>query len=405
LTTTDATMPSTTSTHRRRHSKQPSSSGKKSAPSAISTTSHESTSSNSTARPYSIFPSSLRPSKRPGAKKDAPLERLRLEHRPFKNVDRSNKENVNVFAFMQNDEDSSEEESEENKLGAAEQHQEALSSSSNSASSLHQPQRSPRFADMPQRSPRYSDLEVRAIQNGVPHNWGRASLHSDSGISDMRSSSPDAESPTLQKKLPTVFDDPSMEVDPPYEGAYGLLEASPDLSAQRGDVFSHKHWPSLETNQGPETYYAPSPPQLTQTPHDPSYLIPETYARPANQLVRSTSNLESSQAKPSKSGYDLLASNINSHDPAFLKPIYRKFEMLNNRMLLYLQDEIAEMEDQLRELDSAIAHEEQRMGQRPASRRAEARLPSQLQWHRMELLSRNFAKVDQYSEFPCKTIA
>jgi len=214
----------------------------------------------------------------------------------------------------------------------------------------------------------------------------------------MRSSSPDAESPVLQHKLPTVFDEPSIEVDGPYEGAYGLLEASPDSSAERGDIISHKHWPSVEMNQGPEAHYAPSPPQLTQTPHDSGYMIPETYARPANQLVRSTSYLDSSQTKPRKSGYDLLASQIDSYDPAFLKPIYRKFEMLNNRMLLYLQDEIAEMEGQLRELDEAIAHEEQRIGQRPASRRAEAKLPSQLQWHRMELLGRSFAKVEQYSK-------
>lgn len=402
-------MPSTTSTNRRRHSKQPSST-KKPATSVKSTASHESASNNASARSLSIFPSSLRPSKRPGVKKDEQPGRLRLEHGRSESVEKSNKESVDVFAFMQNGEDSSEEESEgsgeseDDKVGAAEQHQEALSGTSSSASSMHQPQRSPRFADIPQRSPRYSDLEVRAIQNGTPHMWGRASLHSDSGISDMRSSSPDADSPTLQHKLPTVRDEPCIEVDPPYDGAYGILENPADLPSEKGDIFSHKHWPSLETSQGPEAYYAPSPPRLTQTPHDSSYSTPET-ARPANQLVRSASHLESSQTKSDKSGYDLLASNIDSHDPAFLKPIYRKFEMLNNRMLLYLQDEIAEMEDQLFELDNAIAHEEQRMGQRPASRRAEAKLPSQLQWHRMELLGRSFGKVEQYSKCPCSRIA
>lgn len=305
---------------------------------------------------------------------------------------------------MQNSEDSSEgseeesDDSEDGKVEAAEKHQEASSPTSSSASSMHQPQRSPRFRDMPQRSPRYSDLEVRAIQNGAPHTWGRASLHSDSGISDMRSSSPDPESPVLQHKLPKVFDKPNVEVNSPYEGAYGILEKSPHLSPQRGDIYSHKHWPSLEMSQGPETCYPPSPPQLTQTPHNTSYLTPETYARPAKQLARSTSHLEGSQTRVIQSGYDLLSSNIDSHNPAFLKPIYRKFEMLNNRMLLYLQDEIAEMEEQLTELDNAIAHEEQNMGQRPASRRAEAKLPSQLQWHRMELLGRSFAKIEQYSK-------
>ena len=389
-------MPSA-STHRRRNSKQSSVSSKKPSQSVISSVSHESTSSSATARPYSIFPSSLRPSRRPGARKDTP-ERLTIEHRPAKEAEEPVRENVNVFAYMQKDEDDiSEDESEEEKVEAAELHQAAFSATSSSASSLHQPLPSPTRAGLPQRSPRYSDLEVRAIQHGIPNTWARASLHSDSGISDMRSSSPDAESPTLQHKLPTVYDVPSTEVDPSYEGSYGRIDASPNLREERDDVFSHKHWPSLEINQCPETCYAPSPPRLTQIPYNPSYVIPEPCAH-STQLIRNETSTHKSQLEAKKGGYNLLASNIDSNDPAFLKPIYRKFEMLNNRMLLYLQDEIAEMEDQLKELDDLIAHEVQSSGQRPASRRTEAKFPSQLQWHRMELLGRSFAKVEQYSE-------
>ena len=56
------------------------------------------------------------------------------------------------------------------------------------------------------------------------------------------------------------------------------------------------------------------------------------------------------------------------------------------------------MEEQLKDLDGAIALEEQSNSGRLASRRAEAKLPSRLQWHRLDLLGRSFAKVEQYSE-------
>lgn len=296
---------------------------------------------------------------------------------------------------MEEEEDEEFSQSAGGKTAVGKQREEASSSRSSSAST--------RLLERPQRSPRYSDLEVRTISDGAQRVWARESLHSDSGISDMRSSSPDQESPTLQKKLPTLPDEPWAEVDGQdaqysYTGTYGLQD-SPDLSGERRpSAFRHKHWPSLEeANHGPSAgpYYPRSPVRMIA--HD---TVPEVYPRPTTQLVRSTSTSQEivNRNDTDQSGYELLASNIDSRGDALLRPIYRKFETLNNRMLLYLQDEICEMEDQLRELDTAIAHEERANGGKPASRRTEAKLPSQLQWHRLELLSRSFAKVEQYSK-------
>ena len=174
-----------------------------------------------------------------------------------------------------------------------------------------------------------------------------------------------------------------------------------------------------------------------------------------------------------KTGYALLASKISAHrptpassasniskdaeaadeqvetdDPPFLAPIYRKFETLTHRMLLYLQDEICELESQLAELDDAIAHELDSQayddGQNgrgspnpahlhplhphsphmgglgsssgahfahpthphashathanppPEARRTEAKLPSRLQWHRADLLGRVGGRLEVY---------
>ena len=384
------TMPSLNG-NRRRHSRQPSSSTNSGPSSALSTVSGESTSSNSTVTPRSIFQSSLRPSKRPGAKKN-PIEDLKVTHSRARSTDDTNKENVDVFAFMERDEEDDEhhEHSMDEKAVEASTHMELSSGSVPTAS-----------IDLPQMSPRYSDLEVRAIQDGVQRAWGRGSLHSDSGIS-VRSNSPDADSPVLQHKLPTVFaaPDPEAEIQPPQlKETYGL-EISQDPPNDRDPLSDRKRLLPHEAHYAhcPETYYTPLPRALTRSRLGGGASVADVRAKPSSQLVRGTSSHERPQHTTGKSGYEYLASYIDSRDDALLKPIYRKFEMLNNRMLLYLQDEISEMEDQLRELDDAIAHEERTNGTRPASRRAEARLPSQLQWHRLDLLGRSFAKVEQYSK-------
>ena len=345
--------------------------------------------------PKSVLPSSLPLPKRLDAKKES-VKQVDHQHARSPTTDDSNKENLDVFAFLEHEED-------EEKRGAVEEkedeeddsEEEELSSSESSDSS------SDRMIAQPQRSPRYSDLEVRAIQDGVQRAWGRGSLHSDSGIS-VRSSSPDQGSPIMQHKLPTVLDEPDDQHDPqdPYHmGRYGF-QITPDPASDRNLALRHKHWPSLETNnnQSSNAYYAPSPPLLAQTTHDVGVELSEMSPRLPRRLIRDASHKEQPRPKASPTGYDFLASNIHSKDNTLLKPIYRKFEMLNNRMLLFLQDEISEMEEQLKDLDDAIAHDERNSLRRSASRRAEAKLPSQLQWHRLELLGRSFAKIEQYSE-------
>ena len=400
-------MPSLGRTQRR-HSKQSSSSShshRKGAPSVISTVS--AASSNATITPKSALPSNIHPPKRLDAKPE-PVKQVHGPNVRSPGTDDSNKENLDVFAFLEQEEDGdnrnaveekddednhSEEEkdddddhSEEEKLSSCE------SSSSNSSSDG--------VIAQSQRSPRYSDLEVRAIQDGAQHTWGRGSLHSDSGIS-VRSGSPDQSSP-IMSKLPTVFDESDTHNDPPDSyrmDRYGL-RFPPDPATDRNLAFAHKHWPSLETDnsQYPKGYYTPSPPLLAQKTHDAGVELSEMSPRLPHRLIRNAPSNEQPHPKPSPTGYEFLASNIHCRDDTMLKPIYRKFETLNNRMLLFLQDEISEMEEQLKDLDNAIAHEERSASGRSASRRAEAKLPSQLQWHRLDLLGRSFAKVEQYSE-------
>ena len=102
-------------------------------------------------------------------------------------------------------------------------------------------------------------------------------------------------------------------------------------------------------------------------------------------------------------GYELLASRLSYSRDAEergerIRPMYRKFEALNHRLLLHLQDEISELEEQLHRLDNADT--QSRRTERfivPASRRAAAVTGGELQWHKTDVLGRIGYKLAQYS--------
>jgi hypothetical protein len=113
------------------------------------------------------------------------------------------------------------------------------------------------------------------------------------------------------------------------------------------------------------------------------------------------------QARPMVVGYELLANELSGSSkthPPYMKgvvPMYRKFEHLNHRVLLHLQDEACELEEELRHLDDCIAQTSPRDAEGyayPASRRNDARYGSELHFKRTELLGRVFQKLEQYSK-------
>ncbi|KAF1916372.1 hypothetical protein BDU57DRAFT_574289 [Ampelomyces quisqualis] len=121
---------------------------------------------------------------------------------------------------------------------------------------------------------------------------------------------------------------------------------------------------------------------------------------PAPDLTRTTA-----------AGYELLANKLSESPKkgnglirkggGNLVPMYRKFEHLNHRVLLHLQDEVCEMEEELRYLDESIAQMSPRddAGHAfPASRRNDARYGGELHYKRTELLGRIFQKLGQYNQ-------
>lgn len=125
---------------------------------------------------------------------------------------------------------------------------------------------------------------------------------------------------------------------------------------------------------------------------------------PASELTRTAA-----------AGYELLANKLSEtpkkgnalHKAGNLVPMYRKFEHLNHRVLLHLQDEVCELEEELRYLDEGIMQMSPRddTGQPlPASRRGDARYGSELHYKRTELLGRIFQKIGQYSKCRADTL-
>ncbi|KAI1427612.1 hypothetical protein F5Y12DRAFT_142390 [Xylaria sp. FL1777] len=106
--------------------------------------------------------------------------------------------------------------------------------------------------------------------------------------------------------------------------------------------------------------------------------------------------------KPPLTGYELLASTLSATSVARngppLRPLYRRFETLNHRLLLHLQDEISELEEQLRQLDTADTQNRRlSKGILPASRRAESMSGNELQWRKTDILGKIGFKLEQYN--------
>lgn len=99
-------------------------------------------------------------------------------------------------------------------------------------------------------------------------------------------------------------------------------------------------------------------------------------------------------------GYEMLATELANRESSF-KPLYRKFEYLHHRVLLHVQDELSELEEQLRAIDQAIAQMDTGScdGQKtPPSRRGEAFHGNEIHHRRTYLLGRIFQKTEQYNK-------
>ncbi|ERF69783.1 hypothetical protein EPUS_07039 [Endocarpon pusillum Z07020] len=226
---------------------------------------------------------------------------------------------------------------------------------------------------------------------------------------------------THQEEIPnTVHDDSDLDSGPQSfhsDSGISINDGGSDHDPSKTDTFSGRRRLGALQEEPGESHHRASfavrsyRPEFQPIPQEVDEDHPEWYYRadrsPDGDCVPAAvdSDVGSENAEADKpSGYDLLASRLSfTQDPCgdCVPPIYRRFGRLNHRILLQLQDEIAEMEEDLEYMDRADAHERTaRHGHRvPASRRLDWRWGgSELHARRLDLLGRIYLKVEQYNQ-------
>ncbi|KAE8401695.1 hypothetical protein BDV37DRAFT_175026 [Aspergillus pseudonomiae] len=152
---------------------------------------------------------------------------------------------------------------------------------------------------------------------------------------------------------------------------------------------------SYEPSHDPTTFHPPFPPSPPQSPEEDLHHINRKSRR-----KKKSSSIPSGYGRLSWQ----LSSSVEKEEPS-LPPLYRRFEDVNHRVLLYLQDEIAQMEEELHVLDEyeemhrVATAEQEGTNIVPASRRmdAQAQVYSSLHYRREEVMAALVQKTQQYN--------
>ncbi|KAF1973290.1 hypothetical protein BU23DRAFT_134352 [Bimuria novae-zelandiae CBS 107.79] len=182
--------------------------------------------------------------------------------------------------------------------------------------------------------------------------------------------------------------------------------APPPPPTQAIGYYSPAHAPPVPYSSGydHETAMTARPPMAPSVVAQPSQLQYSPMHPPQYQVRPPGPDL----SKRTVVGYELLADRLSSNSKngqvgqgeESVVPMYRKFGNLNHRVLLHLQDEISELEEELRYLDECIAQcspRDHAGHHHPASRRGDARYGGEMHYWRTELLGRIYLKLGQYN--------
>lgn len=180
------------------------------------------------------------------------------------------------------------------------------------------------------------------------------------------------------------------------------LDDSTSHVAQRQYNYTNQY-PSQGPPPGPNGFS--QPPGWPGSPHT-QYSHPNASPYPAYSMAEPYQGSSAHppppnhwQQKPPKSGYQQLAAKLTGDDFSIPKtiPIYRRFETLNHRLLLQLQDEIVELEQQLDQLDESDTHARMGIhGPTPASRRAEVAANSNICLEKRRLFQEIGYRLENY---------
>jgi hypothetical protein len=196
---------------------------------------------------------------------------------------------------------------------------------------------------------------------------------------------------------PPAEDDDTDRSSSPERSVHGQNETPIPLSPAEVKFAAHMAAAHQRQNLHGQFGTPNMPRGKNNLPHIPSSVLSARHQYQSKQQV-----LPRAEKLP-VTGYELLAARLASskENGPKIKPIYRKFEALNHRLLLHLQDELSELEEQLHRLDNADTQSRRTDRQIiPASRRAAALAGGELQWHKTDILGKIGYKLNQYSISP-----
>ncbi|KAL2815018.1 hypothetical protein BJX63DRAFT_188072 [Aspergillus granulosus] len=157
------------------------------------------------------------------------------------------------------------------------------------------------------------------------------------------------------------------------------------------ELVPEDYYPRTTSTSVRRASFPPSPPQSPEEDH-----------RSARKIRRST------KSSRLPTGYGLVAWRMSASAEGkeySIPPLYRRFEDVNHRVLLYLQDEIAHLEEELRVLDDYEEMQRRGVAEQegtkvmPASRRmdVQAQAYSSLHYRREEVMGSLIQKTEQYN--------
>ncbi len=191
---------------------------------------------------------------------------------------------------------------------------------------------------------------------------------------------------------------------------------------------NHKGRPEMRHRASQELSYQPQPayPLYPPAQQIQAYPQPPQVYPPQPQILVPQLPLDVQGHPPPVTGYAAVASALSSSSFSHLNPasavfqpsnpvppLYRRFSTLNHRLMIYLQDELSQLEEELEYLDAcdtaSRTHPSSVSGRlviRPASRREGALASTgslgpqaaDLEWRRTELMSRLASKIKTYNE-------
>jgi len=249
-----------------------------------------------------------------------------------------------------------------------------------------------------EQTPQWSPKRIEGTYNEpqlphLGHNASASSSASSSFHGDDNASEPTADVDTDRSSSPERSDDGHDGAPEPPQSDQASAKIASQIAAAQERQNVHVSMQQFGTPNMPRGN--------TQLPHIPSSALSSRYQYHMQQRP-----LPRAEKLP-VTGYELLASRLSAfpgsdnENGGRIKPMYRKFEALNHRLLLHLQDELSELEEQLHRLDHADTQSRRtdRHGYIiPASRRLAAQAGGELQWHKTDVLGKIGYKLNQYNQ-------